>query len=138
MIVGRVGQGFTGGAMIPTAQMVIRTRLPPHQWGIGSALFGLVVMVGPLLGPVMGGWLTENADWSWCFFVNLPVCAALVVLLYMGLADTKTDWSRFLRADWLGIVGLSAGLSSLTVILEEGQREHWFESSFIIYLSMLT
>ena len=137
MIVGRVGQGFSGGAMIPTAQMVMRTRLPAHQWGIGSAVFGLVVMVGPLLGPVLGGWLTENADWSWCFFVNLPVCVALVVLLYVGLPATRTDWSRFARADWLGIVGLSAGLSSLTVILEEGQREHWFDSSFITDLTVL-
>src|ERR1700744_1459784 len=80
MVIGRIGQGFTGGAMIPTAQTIIRTRLPPHQMPIGMTLFGLIVLTGPLLGPVMGGWLAENIDWSWCFFVNLPVGLALVTL----------------------------------------------------------
>src|SRR3984957_2888453 len=69
MIIGRIGQGFAGGAMIPTAQTIVRTRLPPHQMPIGLAPFGLLGLAGPLLGPVLGGWLAENIDWSWCFFV---------------------------------------------------------------------
>jgi MFS transporter, DHA2 family, multidrug resistance protein len=137
MIIGRIGQGFTGGAMIPTAQTIVRTRLPPHQMPIGMTLFGLIVLTGPLLGPVVGGWLAENIDWSWCFFVNVPVGVALMVLLYAGLPKSIPDWHQFVYADWLGIVGLSTGLSSLTVVLEEGQRENWFDSRMIFWLSVL-
>ena len=137
MIIGRIGQGFTGGAMIPTAQTIVRTRLPAHQMPIGMTLFGLIVLTGPLLGPVAGGTLAERIDWSWCFFVNVPVGVMLVALLYAGLPKSPHNWHQFVNADWLGIVGLSAGLSSLTVVLEEGQRENWFDSSMIVWLSIL-
>lgn len=138
MIIGRIGQGFAGGAMIPTAQTIVRTRLPPHQMPIGMTLFGLIVLTGPLLGPVLGGWLAENIDWSWCFFVNLPVGIALMGLLYAGLPRSAANWHQFVNADWLGIVGLSAGLSSLTVVLEEGQRDNWFDSPMIVWLTVLS
>jgi DHA2 family multidrug resistance protein len=138
MIIGRIGQGFAGGAMIPTAQTIVRTRLPPHQMPIGMTLFGMIVLTGPLLGPVLGGTLAENIDWSWCFFVNVPVGIALVGLLYAGLPKSNPDWHQFVNADWVGIIGLSAGLSSLTVVLEEGQRDNWFDSSLIVWLSILS
>ena len=137
MIIGRIGQGFAGGAMIPTAQTIVRTRLPPHQMPIGMTLFGMIVLTGPLLGPVLGGSLAERIDWSWCFFVNVPVGAALIALLYAGLPKSPHDWHQFVNADWLGIIGLSAGLSSLTVVLEEGQRDNWFDSRMIVWLSVL-
>ena len=138
MIIGRIGQGFAGGAMIPTAQTIIRTRLPRSQLPVGMTMFGLIVLLGPLLGPVLGGWLAENINWSWCFFINLPVCLALITLLIVGLPSDRPQWSTFLKADWLGIVGLTIGLSSLTVVLEEGQRERWFESNLIVALSCLS
>jgi DHA2 family multidrug resistance protein len=137
MIIGRVGQGFTGGAMIPTAQTIVRTRLPRHQFPLGMTIFGLIVLLGPLLGPVVGGWLAENIDWSWCFYVNVPVGAALVALLYLGLPKGEPDWHQFVNADWLGIAGLTAGLSCLTLVLEEGQRENWFDSSMIVWSSVV-
>ncbi|MGA3683021.1 DHA2 family efflux MFS transporter permease subunit [Pseudomonas graminis] len=136
MIAGRIGQGFAGGAMIPTAQTIVRTRLPPHQLPIGTTLFGLTAILGPLLGPVIGGWLTENIDWRWCFFLNLPISIALITLLLVGLPSERMNLERFIKADWLGILGLAVGLSSLTVVLEEGQREHWFDSLLIIWLSI--
>nr|WP_175105674.1 MDR family MFS transporter [Pararobbsia alpina] len=138
MIIGRIGQGFAGGAMIPTAQTIIRTRLPRAQLPVGMTVFGLIVLLGPLLGPVLGGWLAENISWSWCFFINLPVCLALITLLIVGLPAERPQWAAFFKADWLGIVGLAIGLSSLTVVLEEGQRERWFESSMIITLSVVS
>jgi len=137
MIIGRIGQGFTGGAMIPTAQTIVRMRLPLHQLPIGMTLFGLIVLVGPLMGPVLGGWLAENIDWSWCFFVNVPVGVALMALLYVGLPRGHTNWQQLINADWLGIAGLAAGLSSLTVVLEEGQREGWFDSDMIVWLTVV-
>jgi MFS transporter, DHA2 family, multidrug resistance protein len=135
MVVGRIGQGFAGGAMIPTAQTIIRTRLPLSQLPTGMTMFGLIVLLGPLLGPVVGGWLAENISWSWCFFINLPVCLALITLLLAGLAPDRPKWDAFFNADWLGIVGLAIGLSSLTVVLEEGQRKQWFESQAIVTLT---
>ncbi|WP_077036802.1 MDR family MFS transporter [Pelomonas sp. KK5] len=138
LILARIGQGFTGGAMIPTAQTIIRTRLPRHQLPVGMTLFGLIVLLGPLLGPVLGGWLTENASWHWCFFINVPVCAALLTLLLVGLPAQKMHLEDFIKADWLGITGLAMGLSTLTVVLEEGQRERWFESSLIVALSLVS
>lgn len=136
MIIGRVGQGFVGGALIPTAQTIIRTRLPERQLPLGMSIFGLIVLVGPLVGPVIGGWLTENISWRWCFFLNLPVTGALVTLLFLGLSHTKPKLQLFINADWLGIVGLTLFLSTLTIVLEEGQRERWFESTLICWLAV--
>jgi DHA2 family multidrug resistance protein len=136
MIIGRVGQGFFGGALIPTAQTIVRTRLPLRQIPIGMTMFGLIVLLGPLVGPVIGGWLTENASWQWCFFLNIPVAGALVTLLLLGLPYEKSHIDRFLKADWLGIVGMTVGLSCLTIVLEEGQRERWFESHLIVQLTI--
>jgi DHA2 family multidrug resistance protein len=131
MIVGRVGQGFTGGALIPTAQTIIAMRLPRAQQPIGIAAFGVTAIMGPVMGPLIGGWLTENISWHYAFFINIPVCAALLALLILGLPHEKSHLSDFAKADWLGIIGLALGLGGLTVLLEEGQRELWFDSTLI-------
>ncbi|MES2451337.1 MAG: MDR family MFS transporter [Pseudomonadota bacterium] len=135
MILGRAGQGFTGGALIPTAMTIIATRLPPSQQPIGTAMFGVTAILGPVLGPLVGGWLTENISWHYAFFINLPVGAVLISLLIVGLPHQKAHLSQFREADWLGIAGLALGLGGLTVVLEEGQREQWFESVLIIKLT---
>jgi len=137
MIIGRVGQGFFGGALIPSAQTIIRTRLTPRDMPVGMSLFGLIVLIGPLFGPLIGGWLTENASWQWCFFINVPVAATLTLLMMLGVPHEKTNLAELTHTDWLGIAGLSAGLSSLTIILEEGQRDRWFESELIDWLSVV-
>ena len=138
MIIGRVGQGFAGGALIPTALTIVATRLPPAKQPLGTALFGMTVILGPIIGPILGGWLTEHISWHYAFFVNVPVCLGLLLLLFVGLPHEKADWRGLLQIDFLGVYGLSAGLGGLTVILEEGQRERWFESSLIIKLSLVT
>ncbi|MBP3973327.1 MDR family MFS transporter [Pseudoxanthomonas spadix] len=137
MIIGRVGQGFAGGALIPTALTIVATRLPPSQQTLGTALFGMTVIMGPVIGPLLGGWLTENVSWHYAFFINVPVCLGLLALLLLGLEHEQANWAGLLEADWLGIFGLTAGLGALTVVLEDGQRERWFESTFIVWLSAL-
>ena len=136
MIIGRVGQGFFGGALIPTAQTIIRTRLPVRQIPVGMTIFGLIVLLGPLVGPVIGGWLTENVSWQWCFFLNIPIAGALVTLLLLGLPHQKSNPDELARADWFGIAGMTVGLSCLTIVLEEGQRERWFDSRLIVGLTI--
>lgn len=138
MIIGRIGQGFTGGALIPTAMTIIATRLPREQQPIGNALFGVTAILGPVLGPLVGGWLTENLSWHYAFFLNLPVGLVLVTLLLVGLPHQKANLAELREADWMGIAGMALGLGGLTVVLEEGQREQWFESSEIIKLTIVT
>ncbi len=138
MIFGRVGQGFTGGAMIPMALTIVATRLPPRQQPLGIALFGMTAVMGPVLGPVVGGWLTENLSWHYAFFLNLPIGLGLITLLALGLPGARAKWAMFAEADYLGIAGLVFGLGGLTIVLEEGQRERWFESSLIWSLSLVS
>jgi DHA2 family multidrug resistance protein len=138
MIIGRVGQGFTGGALVPTAQTIIRMRLPRSQMAVGMTLFGMIVLLAPLLGPVVGGWITENVSWTWCFFLNLPVCILLLAMLVIGLPAERKQLKLFRQADWIGIAGIAIGLSSLTVILEEGERNQWFESNLIVALACVS
>jgi DHA2 family multidrug resistance protein len=138
MIVGRVGQGFTGGALIPTAQTIIAQRLPRSQQPIGIAAFGVTAIMGPVLGPLVGGWLTENISWHYAFFINLPVCAVLITLLLVGLPHEKSRLDLFGEADWLGVAGLALGLGGLTVLLEEGQREQWFASELIRWMALVS
>ncbi|WCT74068.1 MDR family MFS transporter [Sphingomonas naphthae] len=138
MIVGRVGQGFTGGAMIPTAQAIIAQRLPPSQQPIGISLFGMTAILGPVLGPLIGGWLTENISWHYAFFLNLPICALLITLLLVGLPHQPLKLHLVREADWLGIAGLVLGLGGLTVLLEDGQREQWFASELIRYMALIS
>ncbi|WP_343609704.1 MDR family MFS transporter [Novosphingobium sp.] len=138
MIIGRVGQGFTGGALIPTAQTIIAMRLPRSQQPIGIAAFGVTAVMGPVMGPLIGGWLTENVSWHYAFFLNLPVCIALLALLIIGLPHEKSHLDQFKQADWFGIVGLALGLGGLTVLLEEGQREQWFASDLIRYMALVS
>ena len=138
MILGRVGQGFFGGAMIPTALTIVSTMLSPGQRANGIALFGFTVIVGPVIGPIIGGYLTQAYSWHYIFFINLPLGLGLLVLLLVGLPGERARLGRIAEADWLGIIGLSLCLGALTVVLEEGQRERWFESGLIVELTALS
>jgi MFS transporter, DHA2 family, multidrug resistance protein len=138
MIAGRVGQGITGGAMIPTAQTIIATRLPRSQQPIGTAMFGATAILGPVVGPLIGGWLTENLSWHYAFFLNVPICIGLVVLLLVGLRHEPARLDMLADADWLGVLGLAAFLGGLTVVLEEGEREQWFSSPEIVWISIVS
>ena len=134
MIIGRIGQGFFGGALMPTAMTIIGTRLPVNQQPQGLALFGITVVLAPVFGPLLGGWLTENVSWHFLFLLNVPVGGLLVVMLLVGLEHEETRFADLLKADWLGVVGLTVCLGTLTVVLEEGQRERWLESGYILRL----
>lgn len=138
MIIGRIGQGFTGGVLIPTAMTIIATRLPRAQQPIGNALFGATALLGPVVGPVLGGWLTENLSWHYAFFINLPVGIGLIALLLLAIPHQRSNLRLIREADWLGILGLTLGLGGLTVVLEEGEREQWFSSATIIWLTVVT
>ncbi|MDO6412942.1 MDR family MFS transporter [Sphingomonas sp. BIUV-7] len=132
MIIGRMGQGFAGGALIPTAMSIIATRLPAHQQPVGIAAFGATAITGPVFGPVVGGWLADNLSWHYAFFINLPIGILLLSLLFFGLPAVRAQRHLLREADWLGIAGITLFLGGLTIFLEEGEREQWFESRTIV------
>ncbi len=138
MIIGRIGQGLAGGVMIPTGLTIIARRLPPSQQPIGLALTGTTALLGPALGPLLGGWLTENFTWSLIFFINIPVCIAQISLLYFGIPRESGNLKELRNADWFGIAGTFLGLGAATTLLEEGHREQWFDSTFIWQLACIS
>ncbi|MBS0220332.1 MAG: DHA2 family efflux MFS transporter permease subunit [Proteobacteria bacterium] len=132
MILFRAGQGFTGGVLIPTAITIVRMRLPADKQPVGVALFGMVATFAPAIGPTAGGWLTENLSWHYIFYLNVvPGILAIALQLY-ALDPERMQLSDLKHGDWLGILAMAIGLSSLTFVLEEGQREEWFGSNLIV------
>ena len=131
MIIGRIGQGFFGGALIPTALSIVATRLPPDKQPLGTALFGVTAVMGPVLGPILGGYFAEYQSWHYCFFINVPIGIGLAALVVIGLPSERMKLGLLRQADVLGIAGMALGLGGLTVVLEEGQLDNWFESTFI-------
>lgn len=136
MIVGRVGQGLAGGTMIPAGMTIMAKRLPPSQQSIGMAAFAAAALLARSTGPLFGGWMTDNFSWHYVFFINVPICMGLVALILLGFPPERVDPADRGEADWLGIVGMVLGLGTLTVVLEEGHREQWFESAMIWQLTI--
>ncbi|MBV8393526.1 MAG: DHA2 family efflux MFS transporter permease subunit [Alphaproteobacteria bacterium] len=132
MILWRAGQGLTGGVLIPTAITIVRTKLPPAKQPVGVALFGMVATFAPAIGPTVGGWLTDNWSWDYIFYLNIVPGAVALALQYGALDPEKPRFSEFWNVDWLGIFAMAIGLSSLIFVLEEGQREEWYESNLIV------
>lgn len=138
LVLGRIGQGFSGGVLIPTAITLVATRLPPSQQPIGMAVTAMAALLGPVVGPLVGGWLTEHFSWHYAFFINVPICAVMVAMLMFGVKASPYDWSELRNADWLGIAGMVIGLGAATTLLEEGHREQWFESTLIWQLATVS
>lgn len=136
MIIGRIGQGLAGGVLIPTAFTIVATRLPPSQQSIGTAAFGSTAILGPIFGPITGGWLTDTWSWNYIFLINVPICIILIGVILFGFPRGHVRQGTLADADWLGIIGLALGLGCMTVVLEEGHRELWFESSMIVMLTI--
>jgi len=120
MILYRVGQGFTGGVMIPTALTITSVKLPPGKRAMGMALFGITATLGPALDPTMGGWITDNLGWPYIFYINLLPGCLLVAMIWYGMDPQPMKLGRLREGDWIGIVCMAVGLGSLEVVLEEG------------------
>ncbi|WP_445217902.1 MDR family MFS transporter [Bradyrhizobium sp. Pa8] len=137
MIVLRAVQGFTGGVLIPMAFTLIITLLPRAKQPVGLALFALSATFAPAIGPTIGGYLTENFGWQYIFYVNLVPGAIMVGMLWYAL-DAKPMKLELLReGDWAGIITMAIGLSALQTVLEEGNKDDWFGSPFIVKLSVI-
>jgi MFS transporter, DHA2 family, multidrug resistance protein len=139
LVLFRALQGLGGGAIIPTAQSILFARYPKKEHGMAAALFGLGAISGPLLGPTLGGYLIDWSSWHWIFTVNVPIGigVALLALRFIdqpGFVKPRADEARI---DAFGIALLAVGMASLQYVLEEGNREGWFESPLISVLSIV-
>lgn len=124
----RVLQGLGGGAIIPTAQTILFARYPQSEHGMAGGLFGLAAITGPLLGPTIGGYLIEWFDWHWIFLVNVPIGFAAIALTLRFVKQPNFTPPKKSKIDAFGIALLAIGMPSLQYVLEEGNREGWFES----------
>jgi len=132
MIMFRMMQGFTGGALIPMAMTLVMAKLPPSKRAVGMAIFGLTATLAPSMGPTLGGYLSELYGWPSIFYINWVPGILLIAGVAYGLDHEERKLSELFNADWLGIAFMALGLGCLTIFLEEGNSKDWFESGFII------
>ena len=138
IVVWRLLQGAGGAALLSTAQATIRQVFPKEQQGLVQAVFLLGVIVAPTLGPTLGGWITDNYAWNWCFFINIPIGIASAFLVSNFLKDPPAQKRRSGPVDWFGIGLLITGIGALQYVLEEGNRKDWFADSLIVELSLVS
>lgn len=138
MIVLRAIQGFTGGVLIPLAFTIVITFLPKPKQPMGLALFALSATFAPAIGPTIGGYLTENYGWQWIFFVNIVPGAVMISLLWLTLEPAPMRLNLLRQGDWFGIATMAIGLGTLQTVLEEGNRDDWFGSPYIVRLSVIS
>jgi DHA2 family multidrug resistance protein len=137
MIVLRVIQGFSGGVLIPMAFTIIITFLPKAKQPIGLALFALSATFAPAIGSTIGGYLTENLGWQYIFYVNLVPGAVMIGMLWFSLEKSPMKLGLLRQGDWSGIATMAIGLPCLQTALEEGNKDDWFGSPFIVCLSVI-
>jgi DHA2 family multidrug resistance protein len=135
----RAIQGLGGGAIIPTAQSILFARYPQKEHGMAAAMFGLGAITGPLLGPTIGGYLIQWLSWHWIFMVNVPIgiVAALLTMRFVEQPGFVAPSTQEAKVDVFGISLLAVGMASLQYVLEEGNREGWFESRLIVVLASI-
>jgi MFS transporter, DHA2 family, multidrug resistance protein len=133
----RLLQGATGGAMQPLSQAVLLEAFPPHERGKAMGFWGLGIVVAPILGPVLGGWLTDTYSWRWVFYINLPVGIASLVMTKLYVFDPAYLRKETNRIDYWGIGLLALWVGSLQLALDLGQERDWFSSLFITMLVVL-
>ncbi len=137
LVLFRLLQGTGGAALLSTAQATLRQIFPREEQGLVQAIFLLGIIVAPTLGPTLGGWITDNYHWSWCFFINVPIGIASALLVMAFLHDPPEHQRRTGPVDWFGIALLISGIGSLQYVLEEGNADDWFASALILRLSIL-
>lgn len=145
LIVARAMQGLVGGGLQPIAQAILADAFPPERRGIAFGIFGMAVVFAPAIGPTLGGWITYNYDWRWIFFLNVPVGIVLSLLIQQLVqdppaltADRKRRLAKGISIDYIGFGLLALGLGFLQVMLDRGQQDDWFNSSFIITCAIVS
>ena len=135
LIVCRILQGTTGGGLQPLSQAVLLEEFPPEKRGTAMALWGMGIVVMPILGPIVGGWITDSYSWRWVFFINLPIGIMSLVLINLFIWDPPYIGKRARRVDFWGLGLLALWIASLQIMLDKGQEDDWFSSHLIAILA---
>jgi MFS transporter, DHA2 family, multidrug resistance protein len=136
MVLFRVLQGMFGAALVPLSQAVMLEIYPPERRGWAMSLWGMGVMIGPIMGPILGGWLTEYYNWRWIFFINLPVGIVTVLGIITFMRETQEN--RGLAFDWIGFATLSIAIGALQLMLDRGEQLGWFEADEIVAMAIVS
>jgi len=138
----RILQGAGGGALQPISQAILLESFPKEKQGMAMAMFGVGVVMAPIIGPTLGGWLTDSYSWRWIFLINIPVGAFSLILTLFLIFDppflVRKKFNAGVSIDFIGLGLLSVGLGFLQVVLDKGQREDWFESHFIVACAVVS
>jgi DHA2 family multidrug resistance protein len=137
MIVIRAAQGFAGGVLIPLAFSIIMTKLPRSKHPIGLAIYSIAVVFAPSIGPALGGYFSDNFGWQSIFFLSLPPGVVMLGMLWYALEPAPRQLRLLAEGDWLGVLTMALGLGCLETVLEEGNKNDWFGSPFILRLSVI-
>jgi DHA2 family multidrug resistance protein len=142
LVVFRVIQGAGGGGMQPISQAILVDSFPREKQGMAMAIYGMGVVVAPTIGPTLGGWITDNFSWRWIFLLNVPVGIISLLMISFLIAEpaqvARKTFRQGLKIDFLGLGLLSVGLGFLQVVLDKGQRDDWFGSPFIVWMSVIS
>jgi len=134
----RILQGLAGGSLQPISQSILLETFPPHQHGTAMAIFGVGIMFGPIVGPVLGGWITDTWTWRWIFYINIPIGIISILMALLFIHDPHYMKRAKMRIDYWGLVLLAVWVGCLQMILDRGRTVDWFSSEFIIWLSILS
>src|SRR6185503_17727876 len=137
LILFRLLQGLAGGGLLSTAQAILMETWPREEIGMATALFGLGAVVGPTIGPTIGGTIIDHINWRYIFYVNIPV-GAIAAFLVSTFVRESPKYAKGKPIDWWGIVFLAIGIGSLQVVLEKGESEDWFATTYIAVLALTT
>lgn len=138
LIIARVAQGAGGGALQPLAQSIMLESFPPAQRGTAMAVYGIGVVFAPILGPTLGGWLTDSWSWRWAFYINIPVSILAVILISLLVEDPPyIKKARPGRIDGIGFGLMAVGLAALQILLDKGQEEDWFGAVWLRWTALL-
>ena len=138
LIIFRIAQGASGGVLQPLSQAVLLESFPPEDRGKAMGFWGLGIVVAPILGPVLGGWITDSYSWRWVFYINIPVGIASIVMVSRFVFDPPYLRQEKRGVDYWGIGMLVVWIGALQVVLDKGQQEDWFASSLIRWLAVIS
>jgi MFS transporter, DHA2 family, multidrug resistance protein len=133
----RVLQGLGGGAMMPMSQAILMETFPPDRQAVAMSVWGMGMMVGPVGGPILGGWITDNYSWRWIFYINVPIGVIAALMVAVFVHDPSYIRRGINKIDWWGLWLLAIGIACVQVMLDKGERLDWFDSHLILVLTVI-
>ncbi len=134
----RILQGVGGGGLVPISQSILLESFPREKHGQAMAIFGLGAMLGPIVGPLLGGWITDTMSWRWIFYINIPIGILSIIMNIIVIQDPPYMKRQKMKIDYWGLLFLAVGLGSLQFILDKGENEDWFKSNLIVAFAIVS